>query len=79
MVAMSVRNLSAETHRALKARAQRHGRSVEAEVRAILDAAVRRPGQVGLGQRLVAIGRDAGGDGLDIPRSRTDHEPPDLS
>lgn len=79
MVAMSVRNLSPATHRAIKARAKRNGRSVEAEVRAILDAAVRAPGDVGLGQRLVAIGREAGGDGIVIDRDRGSREPLDLA
>ncbi len=53
MAAVTVRNLSPETHRALKCRAKERGRSTEAEIRAILDEAVRPPeGQVGLGTAL---------------------------
>ena len=40
MPAIVVRNISAETHRALRVRARQHGRSTEAEIRAILDVAV---------------------------------------
>lgn len=40
MAAITIRNLPDEVHRALKARAQRHGRSTEAEVRDILEKAV---------------------------------------
>jgi len=36
MPAITVRNLSEETHRALKVRAAQHGRSTEAEIREIL-------------------------------------------
>ncbi|WP_425441226.1 FitA-like ribbon-helix-helix domain-containing protein [Ruania alba] len=39
MPAITVRKLSDETHRALKARAARHGRSTEAEVRSIPEEA----------------------------------------
>jgi plasmid stability protein len=40
MLAITIRNLSEATHRALKVRASHHGRSTEAEIRDILDAAV---------------------------------------
>lgn len=43
MAAVTIRNLSEEAHRALKVRAVQHNRSAEAEMRAILEAAV-RPG-----------------------------------
>ncbi|MGP4693912.1 FitA-like ribbon-helix-helix domain-containing protein, partial [Agrobacterium cavarae] len=46
MVAVTIRNLSDETHRALRARASYHGRSTEAEIRDILEAAVRPSGRV---------------------------------
>lgn len=59
MPAITVRNLSAETHRALKLRAAQRGRSTEAEIRNILDAAVQP--KVGLGSALVQIGRQVGG------------------
>ena len=40
MAAVTIRNLTDETHRALKQRAAHHGRSTEAEIRAILEDAV---------------------------------------
>ena len=42
MAAVTIRNLSDATHRALKARAAQNHRSAEDEIRAILDAAVLR-------------------------------------
>lgn len=78
MAAITVRGLSEETHRALKYRAGQHGRSTEAEVRAILDAAVRTPERVRLGSLLAGIGRGVGGVHLDITRDKTPAEPADL-
>ena len=40
MATLTIRNLSETTRRALKERAARHNRSMEAEVRDILDTAV---------------------------------------
>lgn len=77
MSAITVRNLSAETHRALKARAIAHGRSTEAEVRAILDSAVAP--RIGLGTLLADIGRDAGGVDLDLDRELVEREVPDFA
>lgn len=59
MPAVTIRNLSEETHRALRVRAAHHGRSTEAEIRAIIEAAVRPPERIQLGSLLAAIGRDA--------------------
>ncbi|MCL4839034.1 MAG: Arc family DNA-binding protein [Thermoanaerobaculia bacterium] len=41
MAALNVRNLPAEVHLRLRQRAARHGRSMEAEARAILEEACR--------------------------------------
>ena len=71
MAAVTVRNLSPEIHQALKQRAARHGRSTEAEIRTILEQAVRPPGQVGLGSALAELGRKVGGVDLDIERDQT--------
>jgi antitoxin FitA len=60
MSTVVIRNLPEETHRALKARAAQHGRSTEAEIRAILEISVRPPGRIKLGALLAEIGRDAG-------------------
>lgn len=46
MATITVRNLSSDTQRALKRRAADHGRSMEAEVRAILEDAVGTPDAV---------------------------------
>jgi plasmid stability protein len=78
MPAITVRNLSEETHRALKARAAAHGRSTEAEVRAILTAAVDEAGRRGLGSLLVDIGELAGGLELVLDREPAP-EPVDLA
>ena len=75
MASVTVRNLSDETHRALRVRAATHGRSTEAEIRAILESAVRPEGRVRLGTLLAEIGREVGGVDLDIERDRTPAEP----
>jgi plasmid stability protein len=73
MPAVTIRNLSEETHRALKLRASRHGRSTEAEIRDILESAV-KPVQ-GLGSALASIGRRLGGVELDLKRDPSPVEP----
>jgi antitoxin FitA len=75
MPAVTIRNLSEEAHRALKVRAARHGRSTEAEIRDILEAAVRPAQRVRLGSLLAEIGREAGGVELEIERDKTPAEP----
>jgi plasmid stability protein len=75
MPAVTIRNLSAETHRALKLRAARHGRSAEAEVRAILDEAVRPKERLKLGAELAAFGRRFGGVDLETTRDPPPTEP----
>lgn len=75
MSVITVRNLPAETHRALRLRAARHGRSTEAEVRFILEEAVRPVQRVGLGSQLAAFGRRFGGVELDVARDPSPTEP----
>ena len=60
MPAVTIRNLSEETHRALKVLAAGHGRSTEAEMRDILEAAVRPADRVRIGSALSALSRSAG-------------------
>ncbi|MGO1318885.1 MAG: FitA-like ribbon-helix-helix domain-containing protein [Galactobacter sp.] len=79
MSALTVRKLPEVTHQALRDRAAKNGRSTEAEVRAILEAAVHPPQQVGLGTRLSMIGNEVGGVDLDISRDAHVYEAPDLS
>lgn len=66
MPAVTIRNLSDETHRALRVRAAHHGRSTEAKIRDILETAVRPSERVKLGSLLVTIGRDAGLSNSDV-------------
>jgi antitoxin FitA len=66
MPAVTIRNLSHETHRALKLRAAKHGRSAEAEMRLILEAAVRPAHRVRLGGALVDMSRKIGLTNADV-------------
>lgn len=78
MAAVTIRNLSPETHRALRVRAAEHGRSTEAEIRAILDDAVRPAGRLKMGTALVEIFKPLGGVDLDVERDKTPVEVPDF-
>jgi plasmid stability protein len=75
MAAITIRNLTDETHRALKARAAAHGVSTEAEVRQILNDAVAGRMDVGFGSRIVMAVAEVGGIDLDIQRDQTPVEP----
>ena len=66
MAAVTIRNLSEEAHRALKVRAAQHNRSTEAEMRAILEAAVRPEGRLLLGTALSEIGQKYGVTKADV-------------
>jgi antitoxin FitA len=77
--AIVVRNISAETHRALRVRARQHGRSTEAEIRAILDGAVRPATRIGIGSALATLGRQFGGLDLKTTRDKAPAEPADLA
>jgi plasmid stability protein len=57
MPILTVRNLPDEVHRALRLRAAQHGRSTEAEVRAILIEATKPEGRLKLGSMLADIGQ----------------------
>jgi plasmid stability protein len=59
MAMLTVRSISDEVHRALRARAAQHGHSMEAEVREILESAVSPQGRVKLGSLLADMGRQA--------------------
>ena len=78
MATVTVRNLSDEVHRALRMRAASHGRSTEAEIRDILESAV-KPGQrTRMGDALAEIGRRAGLTDEDMAyfeRDKTPAEP----
>ncbi|WP_448261911.1 FitA-like ribbon-helix-helix domain-containing protein [Microbacterium aurum] len=79
MAAITIRNLPDDVHRALKARSAAHGRSTEAEVRAILGEAVAGGVTEGLGSRVARAAADVGGFDLVISRDRTYREPIDFS
>jgi len=75
MASITVRNLSQTTHKRLKARAARNGRTLEAEVRRILEEAVSSKKEMGIGSQLAALGRRFGGIELNITRDKTPAEP----
>lgn len=81
MPTVVVRNLPEDTHRALKVRAAQHGRSTEAEIRAILETVVRPPERIHVGTALAELGRRVGLTEEDVAvleqgRDRTPAEPP---
>ena len=68
MAAVSIRDLDDVVRERLRVRAAQHGRSMEAEIRAILTAAVSPPtASIGLGQALLACFADLGGVDLELP------------
>jgi antitoxin FitA len=80
MAAVSIRNLDDRVKKQLRIRAARHGRSMEAEIRAILAAAVREPGDdedlfTALLDRFGALG----GVDVELPPRSTPARAPDLS
>ncbi len=70
MASITVRNLPDEVHRALRVRAAQNGRSTEAEVREILESAVKPPERVKIGQALAAFARKHKLDELVIQREK---------
>ena len=60
MSVLTVRNVPDDVHRALRLRAAQHGRSTEAEIRDILEAAVKPKERVKLGSLLAEMSRRAG-------------------
>ncbi len=66
MAAVTIRNLSEAVHRALKVRAAQHNHSTEAEMRAILEAAVRPEGRLRLGTALSEMSRKIGLTNADV-------------
>jgi plasmid stability protein len=75
MASLSIRKLDDETYDQLRRRADRHGVSMEEEVRQILKRAVAPPERLG-DLFLKVFGPDRGGD-LELP-PREPHEPVDL-
>ena len=83
MAMLTVRNLPDEIHRAIRARAAQHGRSMEAEVRDILAASVAPENRTKLGSLLAEVGNqarltDEEFEALDQVRDRTPAQALDL-
>ncbi len=78
MSALTIRQLDERTHARLRGRAAKHGRSVEAEVRAILDAAVDLP-EENILLALRASVAEIGGVDLSAPSRPDLPRPVDLS
>ena len=78
MAAMTIRRMDEETHRAIKLRAKKNGRSAEAEARAILDEAVRPKERVKVGTEIRRLVAKYGGVDLDIERDKTPARFPDF-
>ena len=77
---LSIRNIPEDIHRGLKALAASHGQSTEAEVRAILAAAVKPANRLRMGQALWELGREVGLSdddiaAMDATRDSTPAEP----
>src|SRR5262249_10558621 len=69
MATITIRGLDDELHARLRIRAARHGRSMEAEVRQILQEQLLAPRSIGgLGSRIHARFAALGGVDLDLPR-----------
>jgi plasmid stability protein len=75
MPAVTVRNIPEKTHRALKLRAAKNGRSTEAEIRLILEESVSPKPKLKIGSELAAFGRRYGGIELNYERDRRPIEP----
>lgn len=75
MPSLNIRNISPETHRALKARATSHGRSVEAELRKIVEAAVTP--RVRVGSEMAAFWKQNAD--FDLVIERVDEQPRKVS
>ena len=75
MAAVTIRNIPEETHRALKQRALAKGTSTEAEIRSILEEAIRPSSRIKVGSELAAFGRKFGGIELNIKRDPRPAEP----
>ena len=83
MPTLTIRNVPEETKRRLRIRAAEHGRSMEAELRAIVDAAVegaeRDKKGVGLGTLIRRRFAKYGGVELELPERTPLRDPPDFS
>jgi plasmid stability protein len=76
MAAVTIRKLNDDAYRELKRRAKARGRSAEAEMREILEAAARPEEQLNLGSAIRDfVMRNGGGFDLQIERDQAPIEP----
>ena len=77
MPTLTIRNVPDDTKKRLRIRAAEHGRSMEAEVRAILEETLAEPENLGqaIHRRFAALG----GVELELPDRSPAREPPDFS
>jgi antitoxin FitA len=79
MAALTIRKLESRTKERLRIQAARHGRSMEEEARAILNAAVLEPAQpTRLGTSIRSRFARLGGVKLDVPLREPIRNPPKL-
>lgn len=77
MAAITIRDLDDDVKERLRVRAAENGRSMEAEARAILEAATTRPVRAkNIGVAFIELGQEFGGIELDLPsREEPDERP----
>ena len=75
MATLTIRNLPDPVHAAIRRMADKHHRSTEAEVRAILSAVAAKEVGAGLGQTLRARWSDATGDDFADVRDQSPAKP----
>ncbi len=77
MGAITIRNFNDVAKERLRVRAAGNGRSMEAEARAILEAAVANPFEgMNIGQAFRQIGREFGGVDLELPSREEPYDRP---
>jgi antitoxin FitA len=76
MASIMIRNLDEDVKRRLRIRAARHGRSMEAEVRAILEDSVHQ--QDNFAEALIGAFSELGGVELDLPARAAQPHPVDF-
>lgn len=73
--AVTVRDVPEEVHRAIRVRAAQHGRSLQAEMLAIFEQAVKPEGRIKLGNLLGEIGREVKLTDEEAVGFQRDHSP----
>ena len=75
MPTIVLRNLPAETHRALKLRAELNGQGIEAEILAILEDTVKPVGRLKIGSALATFKDEIGDSKMEFRRDLTPIKP----